>query len=169
MQTLESLPTQHQGRSPDTDPTGTTDPKAVGRDGAERRVAAIPVPVGSIGTVGSVSEPCTGTTASLLDRYRPALSRTHAVEPLAAAKEEKEEEASAFPQPDNLPLGFEVFEVDPAEVPTCKCGRTYASQSTSGVWPCSHCDDDYHARRRTEAFIREVHRIRKKTNRPRDP
>ena len=66
------------------------------------------------------------------------------------------------PPTDPIPIGFEIIEVDPDEVPDCSCGRTMASQGLDGIWRCNHCSADEVAERRrtTERWVREVHRIR---------
>ena len=64
---------------------------------------------------------------------------------------------------DQLPPGFELIEVDPDEIPLCRCGRTFASQGVDGTWRCGHCDADEvtERRQRTERWLRTVGRLRR--------
>ena len=149
-----------------TDPTVPIDPESSGRTGAERREAATSVPVGSVGTVGSVLTDRPTVPKSILDRFRPSLPNVEASPALPPITPSP---ITAEPIAD-VPPGWEIIEVDPDEVPDCSCGRTMASQSLDGRWRCSVCDADYHdRRRRTEAFIRELQRIREKHDPARGP
>ena len=113
---------------------GTTGTPSTDAGGNQRRDAEVPVPIVPVVPI----VPDTGEGAGKLDDAGFQSSET------------------------NVPIGFEIIEVDPDEVPNCSCGRTMASQGLDGVWRCSHCNADEVAERRrtTQRWMREVHRIR---------